>query len=507
MLTLALLLTGWQTQDQALAGEPKDECRFRLGPASAMARVERQSQSFSIEITVTNDTDGPLWWRGAGIGCIGVSISQVPVDEDGRRRDEFLTWSIGCSMEKDVEPSAEQLDEWRLDPGESWTDSFLPFARWSSEWNEEAAAQRKVIPTLVRWGYEHEFTIPRVTPPPTTMDFECPYVTFAWDRELGLRVFVDGVDGDTSLPHFDPFDDTPFFREFPIEAWLGPLVLTVDGPPDERGVLSGTVRNPGSVAVSWWAQQLNGTMQLAPGQSRPIRIGESIGVVRRAEEEGMDRYEVESTWPVLGESSSVEPPRATLHVVWEPSVGLSLGLRDAGEEFELFGFEDAFERRSGALRCGAGWLIARCTRGVPYNFELRVLPVFGFGHWTDDFADTSATEEFRWREDPAFGTPRSWKPPPPSDPPHDPTDWRDWVIFDGDEGRLHADWDLVPSGADVGWLPDGECFEPWEWRRVILTPLWARPADVAELDGSLVTARWSQDTGLTLSEEPAPPQR
>ena len=144
---------------------------------------------------------------------------------------------------------------------------------------------------------------------------------------------------------------------------------------------------------------------------------------------------------------------------------------------------------------------------MPYNFELRVLPVFGFGHWIDDFADTSATEEFRWREDPAFGTPRSWEAPPPSALPDDPADWLDWVILYGDQGWLHADRDLVPSGIDGGWLPDGECFEPWEWRRVILTPLWARPADVAEMSGSLVTARWSQETGLTLSAEPAPPKR
>ncbi len=533
MLTLLLLLTASPALSQKPRNESKEEVAFRLGPAAATARRELVDGQIHVVLTVTNDTDAPLWWRGAGIGCIGSGMWTPPLDEAGRPIPEFDFGGVGCTMERDRRPTPEQLEEWSIAPGETRSEVLRPF--WHIEEWDEGRDLRPKIPTLSRWVYWHEVTLPRATPPPSTMNFECPDLLVAWDRSLGVRVFVEGSNGDVHLPQFDPFDETPFMRDQPVPVHIGPLIGTAElteGPIPEVIL---RLRNPTGHSVSWsratagtcwWEGFLADDVKrddelgvkvgvsvpdlectLAPGASRTMKLlpfddpEEAIYPPN-----GRWHWVADSTWPVFGDAPKDGWPKGVLHVVWDPKYGLAVALRREIGGYEPFRYADVFGRSSAAVRVGEAWLIAEALRGVPSNLEIRTLPVHDQCYALWDFSDLASTEEFRWEEEPHFAELIPWHEPDPEVAYSKPGDWMDWIVHDGNP-MSESQHKARPNRTPLMTLDPGLLEAPWEWRRVMLVPRADPPRSSRGMEAVRLTVRWSEETGLVLSAEPAPPQQ
>lgn len=528
-MSLLLLACGLDLCAQAPAADAETAAvtHFRLGAAAATARVYHELDLPRIEVIVTNDTKGPIWWRGDGIGCVGFGMSWAPVDEDGREHPEFVSWGVGCTMEKNRPPTAEQLAEWRLDPGATETLTLHPF--WSAEHDEEDAAQLTIVPRLVRWVEDQEFTLPRATPPPGTMDFECPQVLFAWDLQRGLRVFVE-QDGDASLPHFDPFDETPFLREDPAPVHLGPLTGTARLLPDVNPpVIELTLRNPMPFPVAWTftpptTSRAAGFMNdenpqdssgigstlgvfsadaealLLPGASRTLRIS-PFDVKAPPAVPTTERWHFvqHSTWPVADAAPAEAWPPAVLHAVWDPRFGLTVNLSHRTDDFEAFEWDDAYLRSAAALQVGDAWMLASTRLGAPGSLTVEIRPVDEVVYWTEWPENEPPLQTFLYRGSDLTTATADPEWVAATDPlPLNEEDLHEWRIQRGDRGWFGMDYDFSDRWSEHLSFRRGVPWPAWEWTCPVRMPQARAPAHSADFAHSNLFVSWDPASGLSL---------
>jgi hypothetical protein len=527
MLALSLLLTASPAQEPTPPPEADNGSTFHLGAATASARLTHTKDGPLIEVTVTNPTREPLYWYGAGAGCSGSWFLRPPIDDTGAERPDLMSEIIACGAYP--EPSEEDLAEWRLDPVESRTVTLKPFF-W---WKHPDAERTQPILALTRFAWTTEFTLPVGSPEEITYGLPSPMVVFAWEKNSGLRVFVDGADGDTSLPHFDPFDETPFFREGPTPFRYGPMsgeaeLLPTDPPSvrirvtnstDQRITYGKAYRDGWNIgflneegetiagAIMCGVSQSSTRPRLAPGESMEFTIAPFELEFLEGIPDPRTRwhYVTDSAWPESGIASENQSVSATLHVVRDPQYGLAVSLRREERGYEPFEYADEFGRSSAALRVGDAWLIAEALRGEPRNLKIRILPVDEQCHTLWDFADLEDTEEFRWEEEPPFGAPIPWHEPEPAIDYSKPGDHMDWIVHDDHPVSGHPDKTRRDRSRLLDWDPH-VLEAAWEWRRVVLMPQANPPMSSRGRKAVLLTVRWSQEAGLRMTAEPAPPR-
>jgi len=529
-LLILACAAGLATQAPAGSAGVEPVAHFRLGAAAATARVYHEAGLPRIEVIITNDTGGPVWWRGAGIGCVGFGTSWAPVDEDGREHPEFTGFGVGCTMEKDLPPTAQQLDEWRLDPGSSETVTLHPF--WDAENDEEHPQRRALVRTFVRWVEEQEFTLPRAMPPPGTMDFDCPTVHFAWDRSLGLRVFVP-QDGDVDLPHFDPFDETPFFRADPVPVHVGPLVGTARIVPDQSPPrIELTLRNPMPYPVAWSPTppttclvsgfindadpknpsglgSITGVFPadpdsvVLPFQSRTLTIAPfEVDAEVLEVPAGRWHFVQHSTWPVADRAPGDSWPAAVLHAVWDPRFGLTVNLSDRTDDFDAFRSADVSRRHAAVLRLGDAWLHARATDGRPQSASVELRPVDRPLFWIELDEDEAPLQTFHFRGEEVSKAVADPDPEAPIGPqPLTEEDLAHWSFRLDDSGTLDMDFDFSDLWSKHYFRGRGVPMPAWEWTCPVLIPQRRAPAHTADFERTSLILSWDPEVGLSLREE------
>jgi hypothetical protein len=342
---------------------------FDAGPARCEARFFLEETEPRVEIRLLNGTASPIWWRGPGLGCVGTHWLVPPRALNGGSGPSGMQ-GISCTMERNEPTTESDLEDWLIAAGASAEPCvYRPFARWNDPILD--------VPAMERWAWCTEFTLPRTTPPPRSMEFECPAIVLAWSRETGPRVFLDDA-GKIHYPHFDPFADQPLQRglgPFPIR--FGPLQGTATLHFEEGWpVAEWTLTNPLDQDVYWstlgvgsrlsWGftelefgeveegidndswffntrtQRAHGQFgspedaRFAPGETRSFRIAPLTFDPTASEDWHPDRgpqglrrwhFVVDSTWPSRGLGTG--EPRyvpTQLHMLWDAEIGFDLGL-------------------------------------------------------------------------------------------------------------------------------------------------------------------------------------
>jgi hypothetical protein len=494
--------SGQQPEDLASPTSSVDlgTIEFPAGAARGVARFYLVETRPRVDLTLWNDSSQPIYWYGAGMGCVGNHWLVEPLLPNGAAGPDG--WQgISCGESSNEPVTEEFLAQTAIAPGasESWT--ARPFEHW---FREEALDP---IPPLERWAWCHEFTVPRATPPQRTTDFEEHGLMLSWSRSGGPRAFL----GHPSRVHsgaFDPIGEMPSsasavpFRIGPLtgEAWL-----TGEG----RALrVEWRLRNPSSHAIRWDWESNPGAPpveEIPPGKYvsgawSPFLDAKEADPRAEAHpsEPNPKRWHcvLASTWPVIAEEASDRPPRAWLHAAWQPDVGLSVWLSRSREESTPFSGEAGLAA-SAALRLGAGWVLVRCARGSPSSLDVLVAPAGERAYWHD--RDTMSSGDFRWTTvDRRVLQP--WLPPSSSEahPPGrvDPRWWtiREPTPLDGPPAGSHLKWAWPVAGEDAARKPA----LPWECVRWVMVPRASLPAHDRDFELALLRLSWDPDRGINL---------
>lgn len=384
---------------------------FDAGPARGSARFYLDRSEPRVDVSVKSDALASLWWRGGGLGCVGSDWLVPPQTVDGRiARLGFQ--GISCTMERNEPTTEEELELWKIEPATSVEPCrYRPFADWG-----EPAVE---VSPLERWAWRTEFSLPRATPPPRSMEFVCATIVLAWSRTTGPRVFLD-TEGRVYYPHFDPFAERPFDRGLgPFEIRIGPLrgTATLDFENDWP-VVEWTLTNPLDHEIAWsmrgvgsplawgftelefqegeadedaWMHRAEirrahgrfapeGSARFAPGETRTFRLAPfSYDPTSRDDWQrenglvGLKRWHfvLDSTWPcrVIGGSEPRFLP-TRLHFQWDAEVGFDMGIESPGAFLEGSEWRAFVEPRAGGT---ASFPLGECDAILTSRWQLQVI--------------------------------------------------------------------------------------------------------------------------------------
>jgi len=512
---------------------------FAAGPARGSARFYLSGSEPRVDVVIRNDGAAPIWWRGAGMGCVSSHWIVEPVaSETGKTVSGGEI--IGCSFEKDVPVTPEKLSQWQIAPGQSakaWT--AQPF-------DPERMDGPYVLPALDRWTWCHEFTLPRDTTPATTMDFTDLALVLAWSRATGPRVFLDDP-AVVHYSHFQPFADEPFQRgPGPHPIRFGPLRGTAE-LRHENGwpIVDLTLTNPTERELWWSARGAGGTREwgfselefnegafeedllladttirrafgemplgddarFAPGQTRIVSIApfsESLGSrsewLRASGPQGMQRWTflLSSTWPAGASSEAPRflPARLLLH--FDAVYGFDVGLQTPialmqGDVWRPFNTQPAESADSESIRFGSLALLVHVNLLTGYyGIELcndGSTPQY----WTIRAPDLK-----RWVQMPGNelnplalqGAPFKW---PVNDRQLDEADRkRTWI---GAGGHTRDGGSFLDTRAEevlVSLLSK----TPWDFIRPFAVPQQSAPERWSEFGQGWLRLRWNPERGI-----------
>ena len=103
-LLFAIAFCAPQEREDLFASRAPDAV-CEAGKGTVEVWFEMESDALRAHGRLVNRSDGPLWWRGTGIGCIGYGTVVPPTVVGEEPRRHLASMGVGCTMEDSVATS------------------------------------------------------------------------------------------------------------------------------------------------------------------------------------------------------------------------------------------------------------------------------------------------------------------------------------------------------------------------------------------------------------------